>query len=877
MICLSHNSRLNTAIYYRTIKYFALLFSLIALLLTFIPRPLIAEEALTGKDVRINFTSLTDSIDQAIVKENESKDSYAKELSQTKAREKIYKSELSALKVQYSVYSNLVIMPETQLKNLEQAFSENLSVQTVVNSVLSEFKEKKDRIKTHLDQADEQIRLNSEQLKAIMADKKSQAQDSLGLAEKLKSLLDLLNVKKEILSTLSSVYENYFNQYAEMGNQFASLSSTFDRKIKSRKKQDLLQRKKNVLFSKHPKEMITDVGEFLSLPRILFSKDHWTGTLGIHESSDYSYVVTLLLLFVFFQYAMLKGIKGIAHIREKEIFQKLHWPKMTFSIFERSFFLTGNIIFLSVCDSFFHIRLRFPMIEFIEQGLTIILLSHWAFDFLKLFSKTNERFPSDSLIKKLRQIVRLIQYFSLIYIVALWLLSGENILLVLSRMVFAVIMYLELHSLSKALIPCVAVTSIHPHLKQAVCSIPKIGYVYLFFGLIMDLSGYAQLALFLSASIGKTLLVGMWSILFFLIILEFKESGKSKKEAFVDESEKTSINSYWFFTLFYGLAWFCLSSFGLIYIWGGKQAAVQGIYSWYTTPILLGNLKFSLMGLSLALFFLMGTHLVVKTWRELFQKRLLIGSGMDMGVQESITTISVYVIWIIGILLALNAFGLNMTSITVVLGALGIGIGFGLQNIFNNFLSGIILLFERPIKVGDDIEINGIWANVRKINVRSTAVQTYDNATLIIPNSDFISSQVTNWSFQDRRIRRNITVGVGYDSDLDLVRTSLIEAAEKIPRVLKLPKPDVIFKDFGDNALVFVLRFWTRTEYFLAVESAIRFEIARLFRTRKIEISYPQRDLHIRSVDADLIFKHDVPPQMKSQAKNIEKDPLPPQ
>ncbi|RJP91521.1 MAG: potassium transporter KefA [Desulfobacteraceae bacterium] len=220
---------------------------------------------------------------------------------------------------------------------------------------------------------------------------------------------------------------------------------------------------------------------------------------------------------------------------------------------------------------------------------------------------------------------------------------------------------------------------------------------------------------------------------------------------------------------------------------------------------------------------------------------------MDEGLQESVVTISVYLIWSAGILFALNAVGFTATSMTVVLGALGIGLGFGLQAIFNNFMSGIILLFERPIQVGDDIEVNGIWAKVREINVRATIVQTYDNASLIIPNSDLISSQVTNWSFKDKRIRRNVEVGVAYGSDVALVRDTLMEVAEKTPRVLKLPKPDVIFKNFGDSSLTFLLRFWTRLEYFYAVESDVRFEIDRLFRERNIEIAFPQMDIHVRS------------------------------
>lgn len=183
-------------------------------------------------------------------------------------------------------------------------------------------------------------------------------------------------------------------------------------------------------------------------------------------------------------------------------------------------------------------------------------------------------------------------------------------------------------------------------------------------------------------------------------------------------------------------------------------------------------------------------------------------------------------------------------------GALGIGLGFGLQNIFNNFISGIILLFERPIQVGDAIEINGVWANVKKINVRSTVVQTWDNASLIIPNSEFVSNQVTNWSFKDMRLRRSINVGVVYGSDVELVRKSLLEIAEKTPRVLKHPKPDVLFTDFGDNALVFRLRVWTLVDYMVELETAIRFAIDHLFRERGLVIAFPQRDIHIKTVDA---------------------------
>ena len=142
-----------------------------------------------------------------------------------------------------------------------------------------------------------------------------------------------------------------------------------------------------------------------------------------------------------------------------------------------------------------------------------------------------------------------------------------------------------------------------------------------------------------------------------------------------------------------------------------------------------------------------------------------------------------------------------------------------------------------------------MWAQVKKINVRSTVVQTYDNASLIIPNADFISNQVTNWSFKDKRIRRNISVGVAYGSDIELVRETLLEISKDTKKVLRNPKPDVVFRDFGDSALIFQLRVWTDIDNMLIVETDIRFKIDKLFKERKIEISFPQRDIHIRSVE----------------------------
>jgi potassium efflux system protein len=304
----------------------------------------------------------------------------------------------------------------------------------------------------------------------------------------------------------------------------------------------------------------------------------------------------------------------------------------------------------------------------------------------------------------------------------------------------------------------------------------------------------------------------------------------------------------WLLIRLSSLAWMGTLLVSLLLAWGGTQTVFVGLLGVLQRPIQLGGIRLSLAGFIYAILILLFTHAAARLWRQFLRTRILFDSGLELGVQESITTVTVYLLWGLGILVSLNVMGLSTTSIAVAFGALSIGLGFGLQNIFNNFVSGLILLFERPVQVGDVVQVNEIWGTITKINVRSTVVQTYDNASLIIPNSDMISNQVTNWSFKDLRLRRNIVVGVAYGSNTELVRETLLEIAQGHPKVLKRPKPDVLFDDFGDSALIFRLRLWTTIEHFIAMETDVRFEIDRLFRERNIEIAFPQRDIHIRSV-----------------------------
>ncbi|HSO17852.1 MAG TPA: mechanosensitive ion channel domain-containing protein, partial [Desulfosarcina sp.] len=306
----------------------------------------------------------------------------------------------------------------------------------------------------------------------------------------------------------------------------------------------------------------------------------------------------------------------------------------------------------------------------------------------------------------------------------------------------------------------------------------------------------------------------------------------------------------WFTVQLARLIWLALVLAAALLVWANSDVMIGTLEKTFDFSFAVGSLRFSVKGLLLAVFIFCLTHVLTRIGRRLLSEKVLDARNFERGLKDSIITVTTYVVWGLGLILALGVLGVNATSLAVVFGALSIGIGFGLQNIFNNFISGLILLFERPIQVGDYVEVNGMWAEVKKINVRSTIVQTFDNATVIIPNSDFISQQVTNWSFKDPRMRRHVDVGVAYGSDIELVRRTLLDIAAATPNVLDHPRPDVLFLDHGDSALIFRLRFWTHVDNYYSTTTDVRFELDRRFRELNIEIAYPQRDIHIRSAEA---------------------------
>jgi small-conductance mechanosensitive channel len=221
---------------------------------------------------------------------------------------------------------------------------------------------------------------------------------------------------------------------------------------------------------------------------------------------------------------------------------------------------------------------------------------------------------------------------------------------------------------------------------------------------------------------------------------------------------------------------------------------------------------------------------------------------IDYGKGQSLLQIMRYLIWIAGIIIGLSAIDIKITFFIASISALLVGVGFGLQHIFNDFFSGIIILFDGSIKVNDVVQVGDVVGEVKEIGMRATKIRNRDNIVLIIPNSKFTSDNVINWSLMDHKTRFNVEVGVAYGSDVRLVESVLLQCANEVKDIERKPQPFVRFEDFGDSALIFKIFFWTRKSFYVEnTRSDLRFFIDQKFRENNITIPFPQRDIHVKS------------------------------
>ena len=300
------------------------------------------------------------------------------------------------------------------------------------------------------------------------------------------------------------------------------------------------------------------------------------------------------------------------------------------------------------------------------------------------------------------------------------------------------------------------------------------------------------------------------------------------------------------------------------------SAGLRAFLQWPLFTI--GNIPVTPLFLIKCTVFLIALSLFSRLFRGFLSRRVLTHTSMDRGQQYAFVRAAGYLIFLLGLIIGLDSTGVNLRSLLVVGGALGVGIGFGLQNIVANFVAGIVILWEGPIKLGDFIDVGATHGEVIRIGARGTWVRTFDNEVIIVPNSEFINTRVANWTANDPTVRMSIPLGVSYDSDFDMVREALLDIAKRNKQVLPDPEAMVMVTGFGDNSVNINLRVSTTTTIDRAgmlrndvglLKSDLFMEILRVFREKKIEMPFPQRDLRVRSIDAPLLITN--PPEKPAQ------------
>ena len=278
---------------------------------------------------------------------------------------------------------------------------------------------------------------------------------------------------------------------------------------------------------------------------------------------------------------------------------------------------------------------------------------------------------------------------------------------------------------------------------------------------------------------------------------------------------------------------------------------ISRVWDYLTRPFTFGRITVSVSSVIVGAIVFVLTLFIARTATTLIERRMASRHHIDPGLRYTICRLVKYLVITIGTLAALKqAFALDLTSIAVIFTALSVGIGFGLQYIASDIASGFILLFERPIRVGDRITIGEDEGDVQSINLRTTVVTTNDRVTIIVPNSKLVSQRVVNWSYGDPRARIAIPIGVADDSDIDLVTNTLIDAAKDVPNVLADPQPRVQFLKFGDYSLDFRLLVWTnQPRRHIQIRSDINYRIAKLFRARSIRIPYPTQEFLLKGAE----------------------------
>ena len=770
------------------------------------------------------------------------------ELSQAQLETQRLGQQFSLYRLQASTLRNLLLVSSTTIDELsqgiarqQQALQELGTAATQGAKSIQPLEERQLRAQVRQEVYQQQVNELKNLPQASIPSSLLTLVDKISLTQQnnQKNLDQLLTIKKEELTRLQASRD-----------ENKELLEQLQRRLEERRQEMLFEKQEISLAKLGPTEIAAELERFLRLVgRWSQPAEIQSGILGLWESYRFL-LITFPFLFVIGLILLRKAKHNLLDwLKETNL---PIWQNWTLHLLLQSLMPIGAISLLWACEQSMILANLNPLLVLFRNMLLLWIFVFWCIRALERFD--DNHFVPVRLVA--HRLLRWVRSLGLSYLLLQQLLGSNSILLLIGRLVLGIGVLILSVDLGRQLRRWVQLQDHWPALRQTTLGLilGSLPTLIIGGGLLLELAGYSYLSLYWSVSLSKTGIVLFWGFLCWKCLQEWDaRSDVQPPQTDILEVDVQTLGQQSTNWLIGRIAWLIgagLIGLGLLLAWGAEKEVLLHTWEAIRQPLTVGGLELSLIGFVYAFLILLITRVFVLLWRYLFKQRLMAHSHIEEGTQESVATIGAYAIWGIGLLFGLGALGVNSASLAVAFGAVGIGLGFGLQNIFNNFVSGLILLFERPIQVGNVVEINGIWGVVKKINVRSTLVQTYDNASLIIPNSEFISQTVTNWSYKDPRVRRTVNIGVAYGTDPELIRKEMLAMAQQHPKVLAVPAPVVHFVDFGDSALMFRLYYHTTLDFGMISETEIRLQIDERFRELGIVIPFPQRDVHFHVAES---------------------------
>jgi len=805
-------------------------------------------------DVLISPERMESSLKSDLVRELADLADMKAKMEQLEARKAAIRAEISVYSYQDTAQSYLLMVSQPRIDELEEALRKNWLTSRILDRSVETFQAQYNSTSMLLKQTADGIDLAKKQMADIRQSQLSDTQKDL-LEGATQKVLDVLKEKEQLGEHYLKIYEDMLDQMKAKLKGKKVIVEKLAARLKDQKKASLFTRSEPYrgLGVQTFQERLQ---VFFNRIKVLFNPEFWITQWvyiqmgGIARWAFFLFALTLVIAF------QGRGIRFLQRIEKRFDGPACYYRRMGLHLLHCSLAYIGLTVLFGIYSSSRFSLLNVGLGRFLFSIFLILLVTRWGLDYL------NYGFQGPSTV--LRSFVtphlkRFFQFFRTVAIVILMmvgLIGGGSVLVWITRDVMSASVLVWAIILWRRIKPMVVQESSEdtPPSNPKYIGLCQWG-IYLICGgtPLLSLFGYYNLARHWSTAWIMTLAFLFWGWISLNAIREWHCDHLARVRAADIEQPLSRVDDFrWAMIQLARLIWFMGLTAGILWSWDSSGYLFSQLASLIDATLTVGYLKLSIKGIMLAAFILFLTRLLVHIGQSLLNEKVLDKKTLEPGIKDSILTIISYLTWGLGLILALGILGVNATSLAVIFGALSIGIGFGLQNIFNNFISGLILLFERPIQVGDYVEVAGLWAEVKKINVRATLVQTFDNASMIIPNSEFISQQVTNWSYKDKRMRRNIEIGVAYGSDIDLVQKTLLEIAENNRKVLKHPRPDVLFINHAESALIFRLRIWFHVDDYWTVPSQIRSDIDRRFRELAIEIAFPQRDLHIRTIPREM-------------------------